>query len=135
MLQFFPSALMSKFAIKPKRLVFLQFIFICKRKCWNIVKHDMKILLTCKNTKNWQLSFLALYQLFFFYMNWKYKVTVNMPFDKNIFTKKCTFLYNSCQVHTSPRPETLVKNDPKKLSTCCFSIILIDKILLSSIYI
>lgn len=21
-------------------------------------------------------------------MNWKYKVTVNMPFDKNIFTKK-----------------------------------------------
>lgn len=41
---------------------------------------------------------------FFLYMNWKYKVTVNMPFDKNIFTKKCTFLYNSCQLHVSTSP-------------------------------
>ena len=27
-----------------------------------------------------------------------------MPFDKNIFTKKCTFLYNSCQLHVSTSP-------------------------------
>lgn len=41
-------------------------------------------------------------------MNWKYKVTVNMPFDKNIFTKKFTFLYNSYQLHISTSPTILV---------------------------
>lgn len=59
------------------------------------------------------MSFLALQQLeytVFFIHNWKYKVTVNMPFDKNIFTKKCTFLYNSIVSYTSLQaPQSLLK--------------------------
>lgn len=49
-----------------------------------------------------------------------------MPFDKNIFTKKCTFLYNRCQLHVSTSPTVLVKtrNAANKLSVHHFSIIL-----------
>lgn len=54
-----------------------------------------------------QLEYAFLF--FFVHENWKYKVTGNMPFDKNIFTKKCTFLYNSCHLHISTGPTILVQ--------------------------
>lgn len=43
-----------------------------------------------------------------------------MPSDKNIFTKKCTFLYSSCQLHHN---SGLNRNDANKLSVYIFSFI------------